>query len=360
MWTSGWKWALALLGCAVSAEVPAADRMERGARAGIVARGSMLAREESRSGEGCGIVVMFWNLENFFDFNDGGTGASDAEFTPSGARHWTSGRFYAKCRAISKTILWTADRNGRLPDIIGFAEVENRKVLERMLSATALRKCGYGIVHRDSPDHRGIDVALLWRKKTLSVKDCGFVKIDSMRTREILYARAETVRGGRDSMDSSGSSDSCDISFVVTHFPSKYGGSSTDVNRLSASWRLKALCDSLTSAGTGRIIAMGDFNDESASPAFDPLRDILVNAETTLPSAPEGTIRYEGRWEQIDMFWSSSGFGSGERVEVLRVPFLMAVDNVYSGEKPLRTYSGPRYLGGVSDHCPIILKLSVE
>lgn len=308
----------------------------------------MTGTEGCAEPDGSGFVVMFWNLENFFDYLDDGTGASDAEFTPSGARYWTSGRFYAKCRAISKTVLWTADKYGRLPDVIGFAEVENRGVLVRMLSATALRKCGYRIVHRDSPDHRGIDVALLWRQETLTVTDSGFRRIDGMNTRDILYARSRTVSGDRD------------ISFVVTHFPSKYGGGATDGKRLSAARCLKALCDSLAAEDAGRIIVMGDFNDESSSPAFDPLRDVLVNAETTLPDAPGGTIRYEGRWEQIDMFWSSSGFCGGEKMEVLRVPFLMTADNVYSGEKPLRTYSGPRYLGGASDHCPIVLRLAGE
>lgn len=328
-----WKTAAALLGLIICAEASAVRMTGAG--------------EGAEPGDS-GLVVMFWNLENFFDCKDDGTGPSDAEFTPSGARHWTSGRFYAKCRAIAKTVLWTADRYGRLPDVIGFAEVENRSVLVRMLSATALRKCGYRIVHRDSPDHRGIDVALLWRKETLTVTDSGVKRIDGMNTRDILYARSKTEPGDRD------------ISFVVTHFPSKYGGSTTDWKRLSVARCLKALCDSLTAEDAGRIIAMGDFNDVSSSPAFDPLREVLVNAETTLPGAPCGTIRYEGRWEQIDMFWSSSGFGGVEKMEVLRVPFLMTVDNVYSGEKPLRTYSGPRYLGGASDHCPIVLRLTAE
>lgn len=337
MGTVGWKTALALFCCVISASSSAAHGMEM----------EVYGKAEEKC-HGSGIVVMFWNLENFFDYKDDGTGASDAEFTPSGARHWTAGRFYSKCRAIAKTILWVSDRYGKLPDIIGFAEVENRSVLVRLLSATALRKCGYKIVHRDSPDHRGIDVALLWRKESLTVTDFGFKRIEGMNTREILYVRGKTA------------TNDSDMSFIVTHFPSKYGGGGTDVKRLFAAQCLRSLCDSLASEGAGRIITMGDFNDVSSSSAFDPLREVLVNAETTLSGAPCGTIRYNGRWEQIDMFWSSSGFGVGEKFEVLRVPFLMTTDNVYSGEKPLRTYSGPRYLGGASDHCPIILQLTAE
>lgn len=289
------------------------------------------------------VVVMFWNLENFFDFKDEGGGESDREFSPSGTRHWTAGRFYAKCRAVAKSVFWIAGRYGKLPDIIGLAEVENRSVLTRLLSSTSLRKCGYEIIHRDSPDHRGIDVALLWRKTTMSLTDCGFRRIDSLDTREILYARMKPLKG------------SADISFAVNHFPSKYGGSETGAKRRTVAENLKQLCDSLLGAGSDRVIAMGDFNDESSSPAFDPLRNALFNAEVTLSGPPPGTIRFEGRWEQIDMFWSTSAFLENEKLETVRIPFLMALDTVFSGDKPLRTYSGPRYLGGVSDHCPILL-----
>ncbi|MGM9765087.1 MAG: hypothetical protein ACI3ZO_01890, partial [Candidatus Cryptobacteroides sp.] len=113
-----------------------------------------------------GIVAVFWNLENFFDFVDGGGGDSDREFSPGGAKHWTASRFYRKCGAVAKSVLWMEDAYGRIPDVLGVAEVENRSVLERMLSSTLLRKYGYSVLHRDSPDHRGIDVALLYRKST--------------------------------------------------------------------------------------------------------------------------------------------------------------------------------------------------
>ena len=113
---------------------------------------------------GDSLLLMFWNLENFFDYRDQGTGSSDAEFSSSGQRKWTKSRFYTKCNAIAKTFLWIGDEYGRMPDMAGFAEVENRSVLNALLYSTALRKYDYGIVHYDSPDTRGIDVALIYRK----------------------------------------------------------------------------------------------------------------------------------------------------------------------------------------------------
>ena len=105
------------------------------------------------------LLVVFWNVENFFDYH------SDSK-----PQYWTKGRFYAKCDAVAKTLLRIADRYGRLPDAVGFAEVENAFVLRQLVNTTALRKLDYRIVHYDSPDHRGIDCALLCRRSTLPLR----------------------------------------------------------------------------------------------------------------------------------------------------------------------------------------------
>ena len=85
------------------------------------------------------LLVMFWNVENFFDWTDQGTGESDKEYSSYGERHWTRKRFYRKCDMICKSVMWIADRYGRIPDVIGLAEVENRGVLTKLLSSTLLR-----------------------------------------------------------------------------------------------------------------------------------------------------------------------------------------------------------------------------
>lgn len=295
---------------------------------------------------GDSLVVVFWNVENFFDYFDGGTGESDKEFSSMGARHWTKKRFYAKCDAVAKTVFWLADRCGRMPDVIGLAEVENRGVLTRMISSTLLRKYDYGIVHKESGDRRGIDVALLYRKSVLDTLSSTFVvplyEGKSMATRDILHVKMSLADG-------------CEMDFIVNHHPSKFGGEKESRGRRGAAMEaLKNLCDSLKG---GHMIVMGDFNDTPDAEHFRMLDEILVNKAESLHQRREGTIRYEGKWELIDMFMTSHSLSDESRMEIVRVPFLMTYEKKHPGEKPLRTYVGPRYVGGVSDHCPIVLNV---
>ena len=100
---------------------------------------------------------------------------------------------------------------------------------------------------------------------------------------------------------------------------------------------------------------MGDFNDVPGSDAFVHLGERLVNKADELHAKGRGTIRYEGKWELIDMFLTSPDIDGVTEMQIAEIPFLMVRDNVHPGIKPFRTYSGPRYIGGVSDHCPILL-----
>ena len=125
---------------------------------------------------------MFWNMENFYDYIDQNTGGSDNEFSSMGPRHWTKKRFYRKCDDTAKTIFWIADKYGRMPDVIGLAEVENRGVLTKLLSSTLLRKFDYGVVHHESEDRRGIDVALLYRKSSMTLSSKTFVTLSDIVT----------------------------------------------------------------------------------------------------------------------------------------------------------------------------------
>ena len=285
--------------------------------------------------------VMFWNLENFFDYRNDSTSVSDAEFSSFGPKRWTRKRFNAKCNAVAKTILWAGGKMGGLPDVVGFAEVENGYVLRRLLQGTALRKTDYAIVHYDSPDPRGIDVALLYRRsrlKLLDARPCHLYSADSsvMATRDILMAHF-TGPGG-------------DLAVLVNHHPSKYGGAASEPRRKRAVDRLAALADSLLNAGVVRVVATGDFNDTPDAEAYSELP--LKNLALPFHRRGEGTIKYDGRWELIDLFFVSDSLAES-RMSILRVPFLLKDDG--AGQKPLRTYSGPRYLGGVSDHCPVWL-----
>ena len=301
-----------------------------------------------RAQERDSLLVMFWNIENFFDWTDQGTGESDKVFSSSGDRHWTRSRFYSKCDSFAKAVMWIGDRYGRMPDVIGLAEVENRGVLRKLLDYTLLRKYGYSIVHNESGDRRGIDVALLYRKSSMSLKAASFrtptYQDIRMPTRDILHARME-LQGGSI------------VDFIVNHHPSKFGGEKESGHKRTIVMEaLRSLCDSLNVSGKGSIVAMGDFNDTPDACQFDILADVLENKGLPMHEKGHGTIRYKGRWELIDFFLVDSLVETSD-MEVVKIPFLMTYDKRYPGEKPLRTYSGPRYLGGVSDHCPILLKM---
>ena len=253
------------------------------------------------------LLVVFWNVENFFDYH--------SEARP---QYWTKGRFQTKCDAIAKTLLRVADRYGRLPDAVGFAEVENAFVLRRLVRETALRKLDYRIVHYDSPDHRGIDCALLCRASTLPLRASAPKHLpDSaggvMATRDILLAEFDR------------------LAILVNHHPSQLGGKAE--RRETAQARLRALTDSLHAAGQPRTLAVGDFNED-------------------LWGRGGGTIKYNGKWEKID-----GGFAEGfprVREEVFDDPLLLEEDKAFGGMKPRRTFVGPRYTGGVSDHLPVV------
>ena len=308
------------------------------------------------SGTGCAgqtkdsLLVMFWNMENFFDYRDGGEGESDNEFSSMGLRRWTKKRFYAKCNAVAKSLYWISEKYGEFPDVIGLAEIENSNVLYRLLKDTALKKTDYAFIHYDGSDRRGIDVALLYRKSVLEPQSVTrrvplYANGDTVITREILHVEMNITGTARK------------VHFIVNHHPSKYGGAKeSHPKRIAAMTALKALSDSLLSLGNGSIIAMGDFNDTPDSEIFDIIKGTLDNKASALADRGQGTIRYEGKWDMIDMFLVDYQSSANAEMKVEYIPFLMVRDTRHPGMKPFRTYSGPRYIGGVSDHCPILLE----
>ena len=300
------------------------------------------------------LSVMCWNVENFFDWRNDSLTVSDAEFSSRGERHWTWRRFQAKANAFAKALFWVEAETGRLPDIVGLEEVENAFVLRQVLQKTALRKTDYKYVHYDSPDRRGIDVALLYRSSVLELVDskpCHLYEADTvMATRDILLCVFRHK----------GPPESPPFAVLVNHHPSKYGGASeSDPKRRIAVDRLRFLADSLAAEGIDKIIAGGDFNDTPDNPVFLRLEPALKPLYSALFRRGEGTIKYDGKWALIDHFYASPAlWDSGPSMRILRIPFLLTRDTAHSGDKPLRTYTGPRPTGGVSDHLPILLEIS--
>lgn len=297
---------------------------------------------------------VFWNLENYFDpFDDQET--LDDEYTPDGYRHWTWYKFMQKRNMIAKTLISMCDAYGDYPLVAAFAEVENSMVLRQLTEHTPLAKLGYRIVHRDSPDSRGIDVALIYRQEYFRVIDIVTYAVNTSRdrpTRDILYVCGEVLvpYGGPDT-----------VCVFVNHWPSKFGGEEySRPFRQAASDRLAQavshLRDSLGSSVA--IIATGDFND---TPDSVPVKSLLSATGMECPALPlhndgQGTLKYNGKWELIDLFMVS-GLDSGFDMKIYRHPLLLEKDEKFLGVKPFRSYYGPSWHGGASDHLPIVLLL---
>lgn len=317
------------------------------------------------------LTIVFYNVENLFDSYDD-TLKRDEEFLPGGIRNWHTGRFYAKIGNIAKTLI--AVGGWEAPAIIGLCEIENRYVLEKLIYSSPLQSFDYRIIHQESPDARGIDVALLYRddcfgpEKTI-FRQPVFDHDTSKRSRDILYIKGSIRSGQR-------------LHLFVNHWPSKYGGLLETVPaREAAALTLKEMVDSIYGSETDpRILIMGDFNDEpnshSVSEALGaglhfpdcPCEKGLYNLMHPYSEVADlGTNKYQGEWSVIDQFICSSALLcsdssmviAGGRAHIFCPGFLLEKDERYLGKKPFRTFYGPRYLGGFSDHLPIYVKLAV-
>jgi hypothetical protein len=314
------------------------------------------------------VSMVFYNLENLYDTYDDTT-TLDEEFTSGGAKRWTYGKFLLKLNHVAKTIL--AIGGWDPPAVIGMCEVENRFVLNKLIYETPLKKFKYRFIHFESPDARGIDVALLYRPELLRVLYSKNIRIrfpfdTMMHTRDILH-----VKGILFEADT--------VNIFVNHWPSRRGGFSASVpKRLLVAGKLRILVDSLFQDNPeSNIIIMGDFNDEPDQPSisevlhatgFSPQTrsDSLVNLMIPkMRNRTSGTHKYQGKWAILDQFMVSGGLllnqkglrTSPESVRIFNADFLSEEDERFFGTKPRRTYSGPRYTGGFSDHLPICLEV---
>ena len=312
------------------------------------------------------IRIVFWNVENLFDIWDDSTRLDD-DFTPQGLNHWTAERYDHKLKQLCRTLvaMGTDDSLGwRPPLLVGMAEVENDKVLRDLCLGTPLRRYGYKFIHFDSPDRRGIDNALLYRSdgfkpflsKAIGVSDSAA----DFLTRDILLVGGTTSEGDT-------------ILLLVNHFPSKRGGATAERRRMATAQRLRSLMDSLAAAyPAAAVVTLGDFN---ASPSEPVIRkglmqrhrhgaDGFVNLMEQLP-AGSGSYKSQDHWSCLDQIILSRNLTNGHcRLQVCTgegpvfdAGFLLTDDEKYLGKKLLRTYLGPRYLGGFSDHLPVFVDL---
>lgn len=301
---------------------------------------------------------MFYNVENLFDTADDSLKA-DEEFLPGGERRWTASRYHRKLGAIARAVAATGE--WELPSLIGLCELENEEVLKDLVYGTVLSAGNYGIVHRDSPDPRGIDVALLYRRDHFSVAAVESWLPEShegepVQTRNMLYVkvikRSDTLH------------------LVLCHLPSRRGGIlAAEGLRKKMIELAETRIDSVMTASGGRaaLIVMGDFNAPPDEPLMSEFagQTGLINLSTGCARKGKGSYKYQGTWEMIDqVFVSSSMIDPTSAFSVvpgsfgvIDASFLLTEDVTYPGHKPFPTYGGYRYSGGFSDHLPVAIKL---
>ncbi len=311
------------------------------------------------------LTLVELNCENLFDCRHDSL-KQDQEWLPASVRKWTPARYWRKVNNIGQVLIsCTADSAARqLPDLIALVEVENDSVLRDLTRRSLLRQAGYEYLMTESPDLRGIDVALLYQPLSFRpvCYDClSVTPLEGMRpTRDILYVRGEVVTGDT-------------LHVFVVHAPSRYGGErATRPNRrLVADRLLQAVSEIRHTAPDARIIVAGDFNDYADSPALQHLADhglYNVTAQAVGRSTTgskrnrvRATYRYQGRWQSIDHVLCSSTLHSAvDMTFVNDAPFLLEEDKRYGGVKPLRTFNGYRYQRGFSDHLPLVVRFRLK
>lgn len=303
--------------------------------------------------------VMEYNVENLFDCQHDSL-KQDYDFTPEGSYKWNYGKYWSKLNRVARGIVLanTRQKDGvdtfLPPDIIGLCEVENDSTLVALTKRSLLRGAGYEYVMTDSPDRRGVDVALLYQPVTFRPVQTTSLRIDTLPgmrpTRDILYVKGETLNGF--------------LHVFVIHAPSRSGGEpATRPNRMAAAKRLMQSVDSINACEeNARILVMGDFNDYSNDASLKYICTRGMNE--VLPKKGEngvnGTYRYRGEWDSLDhVFVSPSLLPLVSNARIADHPELLEPDDRYGGVHPRRTFRGPVFQDGYSDHLPLVLELSL-
>lgn len=318
-----------------------------------------------------GIRFAFYNVENYFDVENDSLKRDD-DFTPEGMKAWTYRRYREKQENIYRTLMAMGGWDGP-PAIVGLCEVENRFVLEDLLRKTPLKKYNYDILHKESPDRRGIDVGLFYRKDKFEVlvHESLLVRFPfdtSGRTRDILYAKGVVL--GQDT-----------IHLFINHWPSRWGGQAkSEPRRMYAASVVRAKVDSIQrSVPDAAIVIIGDFNDEyedksilevlRAKPHREELQsgDLYNYTHQIMQTSQFGSHKYQGHWGTLDHIIVSQALLKQERRggimadpeggRIFAARFLLEEDRRNTGLQPFRTYIGAKYAGGFSDHLPVFLDL---
>jgi endonuclease/exonuclease/phosphatase family metal-dependent hydrolase len=281
------------------------------------------------------ITIMSYNVENLFHPASDSIN-TDSEFTPSGSHRWTYTRYYRKLEQIARVIANSVADD--YPAIVALNEVEDRHCLQDL--CRKMPHYPYQIIHFDSQDHRGIDVALLYdstRFHRLIAQTISPIT----STRDLLYAKLMTPANDT-------------LHLIACHLPSQLSGTISRLRRDTLKAAIHHLTDSvLLHSPNAQIIVCGDMN---TAPADDlqPLTNLMVNITS-------GSHKYRGLWTCLDQFYVSPALISRASASVFNARWLQEEDMKFLGTRPVRTFIGFRYnRQGFSDHLPILLRLSME
>ena len=325
----------------------------------------LISGQESRDG----LRFVFYNVENLFDpFNDSLT--ADEEFLPWGIRGWTWKKFEDKVNRIHKVLM--ALGGWEPPELIALCEIENYFVLHWLVNETPMRKHEYRVIHRDSPDRRGIDVALLYRPGFFLPIRYRYYPVPVRDphpdpTRDILHVKG--IINGGDSLH-----------LLINHWPSRWEGTlESRPERLAAAAVLRHIFDSLIMDDKhSRIIVAGDFNDEvtdislrdslGVQHPINQCQDDRLYFPCDNPIAGRsGSLKYRRRWYDFDLILVSGALLQDQGLcvskngyRVFSPGFLLEDDPQWLGHRPFRTYRGYRYHGGFSDHLPVYIDINTK
>ena len=308
-----------------------------------------------------GMTFGFYNVENLFDTIDDKY-TIDEQFLPNSEKNWDSEKYNEKQENLAKVI---AAIDKEMPLFMGFAEVENKRVLEDLISQKKLQRGNYGIVHHESPDKRGIDVGMIYQKDYMNILSSKNIEVSlqsdpDFATRDILYIHAELK-------------DQDEVHIFLNHWSSRRGGEKeTEHKRVRAATILRSNVDALLRKNSlAKIIILGDFNDYPTNKSIyvtlnakgipDFQNGQLFNMAYKLEKEEKGTYNYKGDWGMLDQMIVSEGLYSADKgvkvaydkCLVLQEEWMMYTDKKYGDKKPSRSYGGPKYFGGYSDHLPI-------
>ena len=297
------------------------------------------------------LTFMELNCENLFDTRHDSL-KNDLEFLPEGSYKWTPYRYWAKLNHLGQEIV---AQSNPIPDFVAMCEVENDSVMFDLTRRSLFRNAGYEYVMTSSPDERGIDVALLYQPASFSLLHSHSIRIkplpNTRPTRDILYASGLIITGDT-------------LHVFVVHAPSRRGGEQASrPYRLHVASQLAEAVDSVYAISRdAKIIIAGDFNDYADSPALQYLYEhhlINISADAQGSHGAKATYRWHGEWRSLDQILCSPSLAARKQSSVIGdLPFLLEDDEKYGGKKPYRTYLGPRYLGGYSDHLPLVVQFS--